>query len=176
MRDDSVCPIIFRYAEVLLSLAEAYVESETNRDLSKALDIIDEIRTTRGHIKVDRSRYSTQNEVRELVRRERTIELAGEGFRYEDIIRWDEYDASGNKTGKKVAETALTRNVYRYCGTVNMDPSVDRDMRAEINPNASEADRLVEVRPTTFDKKRLLFPLLQSELETNPALVQNPGY
>ena len=176
MRDDSVCPIIFRYAEVLLSLAEAYVESEAQYNPDKALDIIDRLRTTRGHIAVDRSRYSTKAQIRELVRRERTIELAGEGFRYEDIIRWDEYDANGNKTGKKVAETALTRNIYRYCGTVDMSAGVERDMRATINPDASEADRLVEARPSTFDKRRLLFPILQSERDANPQLDQNPGY
>lgn len=37
---------------------------------------------------VDRARYSTQETLREFIRNERRIELAGEGLRYFDIIRW----------------------------------------------------------------------------------------
>lgn len=172
LRDDSLCPIVFRYGEVLISEAEAYAELN---ELSKALDIVDKIRITRGHIAVDRSRYNTQAKVRELVRRERTIELAGEGFRYEDIIRWDEYDENGNKTGRKVAQTVLPGDLLRSCGTVDMSEP-DPDKRAVINPNASREDRLIETRGEFDVPRRLLFPLLQAELDANPYLVQNPGY
>lgn len=173
LRNDSFCPIIFRYGEVLVSEAEAYAELN---ELDEALDIIDEIRTTRGHIPVDRSRYTTQAQVRELVRNERTIELAGEGFRYEDIVRWDEYDESGNKTGRKVAQAVMGGDLLRSVGTVNMDPSVPEDMRATININAPRADRLIETRGEFDVPRRLLFPLLQAELDANPKLKQNPGY
>ena len=173
LRNDSFCPIVFRYGEVLVSEAEAYAELN---ELDEALDIIDEIRTTRGHIAVDRSRYTTQAQVRELVRNERTIELAGEGFRYEDIVRWDEYDESGNKTGRKVAQAVMSGDLLRSVGTVNMDPSVPEDMRATININAPRADRLIETRGEFDVPRRLLFPLLQAELDANPKLKQNPGY
>ena len=172
LRDDSLCPIVFRYGEVLISEAEAY--AELNK-LTEALDIVDKIRITRGHIAVDRSRYDTQAEVRELVRRERTIELAGEGFRYEDIVRWDEYDASGNKTGRKVAETVLPGDLLRSCGTVDMNEP-DPDRRAVIDVNAKREDRLIEVRGEFDVPRRLHLPILQAELDANPNLVQNIGY
>lgn len=171
MNDDELCPIIFRYAEVLLTKAECLVE--LNQNLSEALDIIDQLRLRGGHIAVDRSKYNTQAKVRELVRRERTIELAGEGFRFEDIVRWDEYDASGAKTGRKVAEAVMPGDLLRLCGTVDYNEP-DPDRRAVIDLNAAREDRLVEVR--YFDKKQFLLPIPQSERDANPALDQNPGY
>ena len=171
MNDDSLCPIIFRYAEMLLTKAEALVE--LNQDLPGVLDIIDQLRVRSGHIPVDRSRYDTQAEIRELVRRERTIEMCGEGFRWEDIVRWDEYDASGNKTGKKVAETVMPGDLLRLVGTVDFSEP-DPDRRAVINPDAPIEDRRVE--PRFFDRKQLLLPILQAEIDKNPYLDQNPGY
>lgn len=173
LKNDSMCPIIFRYGEVLVSEAEAYAELN---ELDKALDILDEIRVTRGHIKVDRTRYTTQAQVRELVRNERTIELAGEGFRYEDIVRWDEYDAAGNKTGRKVAQAVMGGDLLRSVGTVNMDPDIPEDERATINVNASRSERLIETRGEFDVPRRLLLPILQAELDANPELEQNPGY
>ncbi|MFQ6928778.1 MAG: RagB/SusD family nutrient uptake outer membrane protein [Parabacteroides merdae] len=82
--------------------------------------------------------------LRELVRRERTIELAGEGFRFEDIVRWDECDQSGAKpTGKKVAETAAVVPVvtlYRLCGTCRLRWNRIPDRRAVIDVNASREE------------------------------------
>lgn len=171
MDDDALCPIIIRYAEILLTKAECLVE--LNQDLDEALDLIDELRLRGGHIAVDRTKYNTQAKIRELVRRERTIELAGEGFRYWDIMRWDEYDENGAKTGKKVAETVMPGNLYRLCGTVDYDEP-DPDLRAIIDVDASSEDRLIETR--SFDTKQFHLPLLQDELDANPYLVQNEGY
>ncbi|MDD2438092.1 MAG: RagB/SusD family nutrient uptake outer membrane protein [Massilibacteroides sp.] len=171
MNDDALCPIIFRYAETLLTKAECLVE--LNQNLTEALDIIDQLRLRGGHIAVDRTMYTTQAKIRELVRRERTIELAGEGFRYEDIVRWDDYDANGNKTGKKVAEVVMPGDLLRLSGTVDYDePNPNR--RVVINLNAAREDRLVEVR--YFNKKQLHLPIPQTEMDANPQLVQNEGY
>lgn len=98
--------------------------------------------------------------------------MAGEGFRYEDIIRWDEYN-NGVKTGKKVIETVLPGDLLRFCGTVNITES-NPDLRAEIDINAPREDQLVEVR--YFDKKQFLLPIPQEEMDVNPNLVQNEGY
>lgn len=171
MNDDGLCPIIFRYAEILLTKAECLVE--LNQDLQEAMNIVDQLRLRGGHIAVDRSKYNTQAKVRELVRRERTIELAGEGFRFEDIVRWDAYDASGAKTGKKVVEIVMPGDLLRLCGTINYDEP-DPDKRMVVNLKATREDRLVEVR--YFDKKQLLLPIPQAEMDANPKLVQNAGY
>ncbi len=171
MNDDGLCPIIFRYAEILLTKAECLVE--LNQDLPEAMNIIDRLRLRGGHIALDRTKYDTQAKVRELVRRERTIELASEGFRFEDIVRWDAYDANGAKTGKKVVEIVMPGDLLRLCGTVDFNEP-DPDRRLVVNLNAPREDRLVEVR--YFDKKQLLLPISQAEMDANPQLVQNPGY
>lgn len=78
---------IIRYAEVLLNYVEGLVESGdwNNPDVYLYLNAI---RNRAGMPDVDRSRYNTQEKLRELVRRERRVELAFEGQRFFDIRRW----------------------------------------------------------------------------------------
>ena len=49
-----------------------------------------------------------------MIRRERSIELAGEGLRRADILRWK--DASG----KMVAETVLNAPLESFTGTIKL--------------------------------------------------------
>ena len=76
-----------RYAVVLLNYVEAAIELGELDD-ENIYTYLDKIRTRAGHVKVDRKKYDTQEELRELVRRERRIELAFEGHRIFDIRRW----------------------------------------------------------------------------------------
>ncbi len=68
---------------------------------------------------VDVAKYNTQDKLRELIRRERSIEMAGEGLRRADILRWR--DAAG----KMLAETLLNGDLLRPMGTIDY---------AEANP------------------------------------------
>lgn len=79
---------IIRYAEVLLSLAEAYVEKGTNLD--KAAKLIDEVRARVGMPSVEKVEGTglSQSEMRDIVRHERRVETAFEGLRLFDIYRW----------------------------------------------------------------------------------------
>ena len=54
------------------------------------------IRNRAGMPNMDKSVYNTQEKVRELYRRERRIEFAFEGKRYDDIRRW----GIGNETNQ----------------------------------------------------------------------------
>nr|WP_270243108.1 RagB/SusD family nutrient uptake outer membrane protein [Phocaeicola coprocola] len=122
-----------------------------------------------GHIAVDRTKYNTQDKIRELVRRERTIELAGEGLRRQDILRWKDKD------GKMVAETVMNKPLYHMVGTINYDEP-DPTRRAVITPpsEVSEKDRLIEQRK--FEPYMRYWPIPYTQMEKNPKLVQNPGY
>ena len=51
---------------------------------------------------VDRNRYNTQDKLREFIRNERRVELAGEGLRYYDILRW------------RIAEKVLNKEIVSY--------------------------------------------------------------
>lgn len=86
VEDNHANVIILRYAEVLLTYAEA--KNELSGPDATIYDALDLIRVRSGMPKVDRVAYSSQSALRELIRRERRVELALEGQRYMDIRRW----------------------------------------------------------------------------------------
>ena len=85
--DNHANVILLRYAEVLLTYAEAKNES-TGPDAS-VFEALDQIRQRAGMAKVDRSKYGSKELLRTLIRQERRVELALEGQRFMDIRRWD---------------------------------------------------------------------------------------
>lgn len=161
----NACPIVFRFAEVLLTWAEA--ENELNGPSTDVFDKIDEVRMRTGMPAMDRQKYNTKDKLRELIHRERSVEFAGEGLRRADIVRWK--DASG----KMVAETVLNGRLERRIGTVDMNGS-NPDTRATIKLDASAEEKLIEVRK--FEPKHRYFPFAQSILDKNPNLIQVNGY
>lgn len=153
--------IMFRYAETLLSFAEA--KNELDGPCDSVYVALNKIRFRAGMPSVDKGKYSTKETLRELIRRERTVELAGEGFRRADILRWKD------NNGKVLAETVLNGELKRYVGTVNYDETVP-EKRAVI----SEDTELVEKR--VFVSHNRYLPILQEYIDLNSKLVQNPGY
>lgn len=150
---------LFRYAEVLLTIAEAKVElDEIDNELYNALNAV---RERAGMPKVDQAKYNSQESLRELVRNERRVEFAMEGLRRDDIIRWGiakdvmNGDLMGAKRGT-VLETTQPNGDYNVSMTL---PS-----------------NLIENR--VFDPaKHSLLPIPQSAIDRNPELVpNNPGY
>jgi hypothetical protein len=160
---DSGCsPIIFRYADVLLTLAET--TNELSGPSSEVYGWLDKVRKRSGMPAVDRTKYANQETLRELIRRERSIELAGEGLRYFDILRWK--DAAG----KMVAETVRNGALMRWTGTVDATET-DPFMRATMKVGG---DELIENR--SFKPYNRYLPIPQSNRDNNPELTQNPGY
>ena len=79
--------IVLRYADVLLSKAEAIIE--TNGNVADAIAILNRIRTERDDVKISLLPTSlSREEAREKVRHERRIELALEGRYWSDVKRW----------------------------------------------------------------------------------------
>jgi len=144
--------IIFRYADVLLMYAEAKNEASGPDDsIYEALDLI---RLRAGLPTVDRTRYNSQSSVREFIRNERRVELAGEGLRYFDIIRW------------RIAESVLTGQLR----------SLDLSLWASGPKTTSGAPLLVarnlEVR--RFNPSRhYVWPVPQVALDRSKNLKQN---
>jgi len=74
---------VIRYADVLLMLAECYIE---NNQVDNALPLINQVRNRSGAFL-----YTTlgdQANARSILRHERQIELAGEQSRFFDLVRW----------------------------------------------------------------------------------------
>jgi starch-binding outer membrane protein, SusD/RagB family len=93
--------VLIRYAEVLLTLAEA--KYELNNSISDAdLDAtINQLRPRAGLPKLTNAFVTTNLlNMRNEIRRERRVELAQEGFRYWDLLRW------------KTAEIELPKALY----------------------------------------------------------------
>lgn len=93
--------ILMRYAEILLIYAEAKFElsgSISDADLNLTVNAL---RTRAGLTPKLTNAFVIANNLsmREEIRRERTVELALEGFRYDDLIRW------------KTAETVLPKEL-----------------------------------------------------------------
>lgn len=167
LSNSAICPILFRYAEVLLTIAEINVEK--NENIDEVFDILDNIRTVRGHIAVNRNNYNTQEKLRELVRRERCIELAGEGLRRADLLRWKDND------GRLLAETIMNKTLYRMSGTVDMNEP-DPTRRAVIELPTSENEKFRRLEQLKYEKHNRCLPFTQVELDRNPNLQQNEGY
>lgn len=110
----NACPIVFRYAEVLMTWAEA--ENELNGPSAAVYEKLNEIRTRVGMPAVDEAKYNTKDKLRELIWRERGVEFAGEGLRRADILRWKTSD------GKMLAEKVLNTTLVRRTGTVSNGP------------------------------------------------------
>ncbi|MGA0556281.1 RagB/SusD family nutrient uptake outer membrane protein [Larkinella sp. VNQ87] len=174
-RSEDADAILFRYAEILLTYAEAKIElGEID---ASVLNAINQVRARAYGVSVTQtSAYpavTTTNaaDLRRIVRRERRVEFSREGLRYMDLIRW------------KLAEKALTRPVIGL-----PDPAVqnrakwpfpgvtplDDDGIADYTSFGSDV-KVVAQR--TFDKNRqYLWPIPALERRVNPNLTQNPGY
>lgn len=114
--------MIMRYAEVLLNYVESLIELDdyTNPDVLKYLN---EIRNRATMPNVNVAVYNTKEKLRELVRRERRVELAFEGVRYYDIRRWGIFEQvmNGQVTGAIDPATNQPVNVEVRSAKANRD-------------------------------------------------------
>jgi hypothetical protein len=94
---------LMRYAEVLLMHAEAV--NELDGPTAEVYNAINPIRARTGVEMPPLADGLTRDQMRQAIRKERRIELAFEGFRYDDVKRW------------KVAEERLTMDASE--GVIN---------------------------------------------------------
>ena len=141
--------IYLRYAEILLIYAEASIE--LNEIDQTVLDAINDIRG-RADVNMPAVTTTAQGELRDIVRRERMVELALEGHRLFDIRRW------------QIAETVIPGTVK---GMTYDDPA---------NPGNLVMAELTGYVKEFNPAKNYLWPIPFNELELNENLTQNPGY
>ena len=167
----SSCTILFRYAEVLLSYAEA--ENEMNGPSADVYEKLNLVRNRAGMPDVNENKYNTKEKLRELIRRERGAELAGEGLRRADILRWKDAD------GKLMAERVMV-DLVRWLGTVDYDVE-EPTMRGRMTPHVydekgEEIKQPILIESRSFPASHRYLPFSLEALERNPKLEQNPGY
>ncbi len=157
--------ILIRYAEVLLTLAEA--KFELNGTISDAdLNItINALRTRVGFAPKLTNAFVTTNNLsmREEIRRERTVELAMEGFRYDDLVRW------------KTAETILPKDLLgakfitaEWVGTNQNSLTLTADNILRVEPAATRTFRI---------DRDYLYPVPLNEISLSKGnVLQNPNW
>ena len=94
--------IFFRYADVLLMYAEASLEAG---DKPTAIEYLDMVRTRGDNMPSIGDTYPqgiTENQLREIIRRDRRIELAFEDKRWWDILRWKICDGENGVMNKPI--------------------------------------------------------------------------
>lgn len=160
----STLPImVMRYAEVLLTYAEAKIE--LNQLDQSVLDAINMIRQ-RESVQMPPVEMASQDELRKTVRYERTIELALEGFRLFDIRRWRiaEHIMPGNVLGRR----------HKASWYQDIVPEIDDNWHPTYS-NENAVFQIISVNQ--FDKaKHYLWPIPLKELDVVSELEQNPGY
>lgn len=141
--------ILLRYAEILLTYAEAKIE--LNQIDASVIAAINTVRNGRSDVKQPAvGSTASQADLRAIVRRERTVELAFEGQHLFDIRRW------------KTAESVIPGPIY--------------GITYKTTAGALTTVQVVAVN-RTFDKSRhYLWPIPQRERNLTPTLTQNPGW
>ncbi|HKO81116.1 MAG TPA: RagB/SusD family nutrient uptake outer membrane protein [Chitinophagaceae bacterium] len=158
----------FRYAEVLLILAEALYEkngSISDADLDRTINVLRD----RAGMPDLTNAFVTTNGLNILneIRRERTIELAFEGFRRDDLRRW------------KTAETELPQAIkgVKFVGTEYQTKYPDLTPGVDIQVDANGFIVAEAAASRQFQPKHYLdpFPLQQVQLSKG-TLEQNTGW
>ena len=207
-RNDNSISLI-RYAEVLLNYAEAKAElgTITDADWSRTIGALrsragitgglDALPTTVDAYLQQKYFPGISDPVLLEIRRERGIELAWEGLRFNDLIRWKRgelltrpwngfYVPALNEPMDLNEDGKM--DVLFYSGTapasipgvtfINVSPKL---ANGSDNPqqlsggNSGEINWLNSVARVWEDKK-YLYPIPNADLLINPALGQNPGW
>ena len=171
---------IIRLADVLLMYAEA--KTELNEIDNSVLDAVNTVRARAYKVALSSSNYpaikaNTQAELRREIRMERRMELASEGLRYMDIIRW------------KLAEKVLSRPIYGLLDPADLrskvvsknlwffagTPTIDADGVPDFTAMA-ETGLIKNLVPTSWNNRQYLWPIPTAEIQINKNMIQNNGY
>lgn len=139
--------VVFRYADVLLSYAEALYEATNNADFTSGefplspREAVNRVRTRAGVVDLP------DGDFREQVRNERRVELAFEDQRFWDVRRWKIADQTTDIYGVTITKSG---SKYTYTRT------------------------LIDER--VWNDKMYLYPIANTECFKNTNLIQNPGW
>jgi len=141
-----------RLTELYLNRAEAlneYMGDENAKPTDEVYARLNAIRQRSGMLEVDENVFNTKAKVRELIQRERAIELGFEDSRFFDLKRW--------KLGDKFK-----------------GPIYDIKIKKLTNNRYTFKKYIYEVRP--WFENYYLHPFPPSEVNKQYGLIQNPGW
>jgi hypothetical protein len=143
--------ILIRFAEVYLNYAEA--RNEAFGPDAEVYAAIRALRLRAGLRPSDVQAGLNQQQMREVIRNERRIELAFEEHRFFDLRRWKLFDDPLQK--EKILTIRGVKITKKTDGTINMDMQY-------------------KIQERTFAPKMYLYPISEAEILKNKNLQQNP--
>lgn len=178
---------VYRYAEVLL------INAEANAELGQCTQAVLDATINQLRDRVEMAHLTTSPAVDPKpidygytvdpliyeIRRERRIELITEGFRLDDLKRWNGMKVLQNpKTMMGIRITQAVRDLYdgnTTFGGADGRPTIQYDGKEYLwqYPSKSLND---PGRVWGADDRRWLSPIPTDQLTLNPKLVQNPGW
>ena len=209
--DRSTCDLpVYRYAEVLLNYAEAKAElgTLTQDDLNNSVNLIrkrvgmPDLNLANANAHPDRYLSSEETGYPNVtgsnkgvileIRRERTIELMQEGFRFDDLVRWKagscinqslmgmyfpgagSYDLTGDGKADVVLYDKGTAKPDVASGTQVYEIGNELILSAD---NKGYVYYHKNILRTNFSEERdYLYPIPINERSLNHNLTQNPGW
>ncbi len=147
---------VMRLSDLYLYYAEALNESGRSAD---ALPYLNQIRARAGLQSIESSwgnfsnqptKFTTVEGLRDIIRRERGIEMAFEGSRFWDVRRW------------KTAPQVLSEPIYGW--------DILQSTYADYNR------RVLLYTPRFVGPRDYFWPIKEYDLQVNPNLVQNSGW
>ena len=157
MTQDAVPFPSIRLADLYLLYAEALNETKQSPD-DEVFEYIDKVRERAGLDGVEKAwtehskrpdKFRSKEGMREIIHRERLIELAMEGHAMWDLRRWKE------------GEEWYNRPVRGW--NINKE-------------EAEEFYKQVYLLQRVYSKKNYLWPIKDDEIRNNPKLIQNYGW
>ena len=166
LRSSTVDYLLFGIEEVMLNYAEAKFElGEFSQSVADATinklrvrAVIPAMNVSEIDASFDLDRDRSVDPVLWEIRRERRIELMGDGFRFRDLKRW--------KKGEYVNKQPLGAWVK----------SSDYGGKLNILGGADEGYSILFAKPSGWLEKYYLEPIPTQEIALNPKLKQNPGW
>lgn len=158
---------IIRYAEILLSYAEAlnnltgphtveldgqpYTMSRDKEEIKKAFN---QVRYRAGLPGLTANQLNSTPEVQKQIKRERMVEFLWENRRFYDVRRWGIYEETEQEPIRGMNPDGATKETY---------------YQRVIPSSSSFLTRVV-------DKRSVWVPIPRNEMRRLPSLDQNPGY
>ena len=188
---------MLRYGDVLLMYAEAMIEQNqcTQDVLDQTINKLRERAYNGTGLVYPAATVGSQQEMRTMLRTERFIEMAWEGHRYCDLIRWRiagkvynrpvyflkrAWSGSTSWNGDESTVSAQYKELIQNWRDGNYPlggvPEIDEDGIADLKYMVDKG-YIVVAAERKFDESRdYLWPVPAADILINPGLTQNPNW
>ncbi|HEX4875510.1 MAG TPA: RagB/SusD family nutrient uptake outer membrane protein [Chitinophagaceae bacterium] len=171
--------VYMRFAEILLINAEAHLEKGSAA--SVVATSVNRVRQRAGMPNIDAATLADPNKLKQLVRREKMVELANEGLHMADLRRWDNGAYAARVMPLQLYGQA--NSPMRLVAGVGLEfinpappPVFDATYGVPISWPNGDALRLKRELRIFNSPQHLLCPIPQGERDRVPGLTQNPGW